>query len=255
MKHAFADRSRYGGDPAFVDVPVDRLISRDYLRALAQRIDPEHTQAPDTYGTKPAEADAVRPPPADHGTSHFCVVDARGNAVSCTETINLEFGSLLAVPKYGFVLNDEMDDFTTRRGTTNAFGLTQSDRNLPTPGKRPLSSMTPTIVTGAGGNVELIAGGSGGPRIISATAQTILNVLLRHDAAAAAVARPRLHHQWMPDVLELEPPLMPAAAELEKHGHHVVPAKDWASVQVIRRSDGGWDAACDPRKGGAPAGE
>ncbi len=192
LKHAFADRARWMGDPAKVDVPVERLLSASYLRDRAAAIDVERARDVEAYGTVP---------PDDAGTSHFCVVDGRGNAVACTETINLEFGSMLAVDAYGFCLNNEMDDFTTRRGQANAFGLRQSERNLPSPGKRPLSSMTPTIVLDRGGDVVMIAGASGGPRIITGTMQAMLNVLLFGMDATGALAAPRFHHQWMPNVL------------------------------------------------------
>jgi gamma-glutamyltranspeptidase/glutathione hydrolase len=266
LKHAFADRSRWLGDPAFADVPVERLLSPAYLDARAATFRFDGTFPPEAYGT-PEEA-----PPDDHGTSHFCVIDRWGNAVACTETINLEFGSCIAVEPYGFVLNNQMDDFTTRRGRANAFGLRQSDRNLPAPGKRPLSSMTPTIVLDHRGRVEIIAGASGGPRIISGTLQAILNVLLFRDTADQAVARPRMHHQWSPNSLRLEPglfdgewsamgPWVPGGTTslpeaLRQRGHTVEPIGAVADVQLIRRaSDGQWEAASDPRKGGRPAGD
>ncbi|MEK6703737.1 MAG: gamma-glutamyltransferase, partial [Planctomycetota bacterium] len=135
-KHAFADRARWLADTAFSPVPLAALLNPAMLAARGKSIDFGRVQAPASYGLSQI--------PEDHGTSHLSVVDAMGNAVACTETINLVFGSLLAVPEFGFVLNNEMDDFLTRRGKPNAFGLTQSDRNLPAPGKRPLSSMSPT---------------------------------------------------------------------------------------------------------------
>jgi gamma-glutamyltranspeptidase/glutathione hydrolase len=234
-------------DPNFVDVPVKRLTSDEYLRSLAAKINPSHTQPPDDYGSTP---------PDDHGTSHFCVIDAHGNAVSCTETINLEYGSLVGVSKYGFALNDEMDDFTTKRGQPNAFGLRQSDRNLPAPGKRPLSSMTPTIALDRDGRVALVVGASGGPKIITATTQVILSM----NDAHFAVAMPRFHHQWMPDVIQMERDLYAQCeadgtnAQLRAMGHAIEPKGILGIVQLIRRVNGGYDAACDPRKGGRPAG-
>jgi gamma-glutamyltranspeptidase/glutathione hydrolase len=271
MKHAFADRARFGGDGTFAPVPVERLLSAENIRDMSARIDPRHTQPLQAYGSRfasPASAPAPPapppPPPTDHGTSHFCVIDERGNAVACTETVNLEFGSLLAVEKYGIVLNNEMDDFTTRRSAANAFGLTQSDRNLPAPGKRPLSSMSPTIVVDQNGDVELIVGASGGPKIISGTAQVMLNVLRCKCGAPDAVAARRVHHQWLPDVVEIEqrkdPPdatsIQVTAQILKEYGHtakvtpHVV-----GCVQIIHRvAPGRYEAASDPRKGGQPAG-
>ena len=252
-KHAFADRARHLADPAFSPVPVAEMLDKHYLRQLS--IEPT-TRPTAAYGGNPAALTSPRPD--DHGTSHFSVIDARGNAVACTETINLEFGSKLAVAEYGFCLNNEMDDFTTRRGQANAFKLVQSDRNLPEPGKRPLSSMTPTIVLDDKGDVLIIAGASGGPRIITGTLQAILNVLLKDNTAGEAVAAPRIHHQWQPDILYAEKgALTPEAAEeLKKKGHVIEPTGVVGNVQLIRRSKTGkgWNAACDPRKGGRPAG-
>jgi gamma-glutamyltranspeptidase / glutathione hydrolase len=283
FKHAFADRSRWLGDPAFVELPVARLMSAEYHASLAARVEPARTLPHGQYGT----AGLAEPVPDDHGTSHLSVVDRWGNAVACTETANLGYGSWRAVAEYGFLLNNEMDDFTTRRGGANAFGLRQSDLNLPAPGKRPLSSMTPTIVLGTDGRVEVVVGASGGPRIITGTTQAILNVLLLRALAGEAVCWRRLHHQWSPDTLRLEHDLFemrpvdwsflsteertalgysqtsreddqePAVrAELTRRGHRVEPIESVGNVQLIRRRlDGpGWDAACDPRKGGRPAG-
>ncbi len=275
FKHAFADRSRWLGDPAFVGVPTARLMSAAYLDARAATFDPRSTMAPAKYGTMPEDERGA--PPEDHGTSHLSVVDAQGNAVACTETLNLEFGSLVAVPEFGFVLNDQMDDFTTKRGQANAFKLVQSARNMPEwsetkGGKRPLSSMTPTIVLDEKGEVEVVAGASGGPRIITSTTQAILNATVRGMGARESVARPRIHHQWSPDALLIErwgdrDRLQDALWEdsfkkrLEEIGHRVdvieLTPKSYdpfGNVQLIKRVEGGWEAACDPRKGGRPAG-
>jgi gamma-glutamyltranspeptidase/glutathione hydrolase len=260
FKHAFADRAEWMADPAFVEVPVKRLLSPEYLDQRAARIQRAQTQGPDAYGTR-----ATPQIPDDGGTSHLCVIDSRGGAVACTETINLLFGSLLPVAPFGFILNDQMDDFTTRRGEPNAFKLTQSDKNLPAPGKRPLSSMTPTIVLDLDGNVEAIAGASGGPRIITGTTQVLLNALLLGLPAGEAVSRPRLHHQWMPNVLEIEEGY-PGRWEgievrfwMQKLHHQVVTPKDHCAVQLIKRTrvngQTRWEAASDPRKGGRPAGK
>ncbi|MCC6661201.1 MAG: gamma-glutamyltransferase [Phycisphaerales bacterium] len=287
FKHAFADRAEWLGDPAFVDVPVDRLISDEYAAQRADTFDPAHTLTPDRYGTR---APGTAEPAGDHGTSHFSVIDRWGNAVACTETINTDFGSLLAVEPYGFVLNNEMDDFTTRPGTPNAYGLIQSPRNAPAPGKRPLSSMTPTIALAPDGRVEAVLGASGGPRIITAVTQVLLLALRDRDLIGSAdlmVREPRLHHQWGPDVLELEgsPPPQPLpmmmdektgrwsgsaslydargpsidqdrslADRMRELGHVVKKATSHAVVQLLlRHPDGTLDAASDPRKGGKPA--
>lgn len=263
FKHAFADRATWLGDPAFVDVPATRLLSGPYLDGLARRIEIGRTHGPEWYGSRPDEGGEAPRVPDDGGTSHLCVVDANGMAVACTETINLHFGSLVSSDRLGFCLNNEMDDFTTRGGEANAFGLRQSDRNRPAPGKRPLSSMSPTIVLDAEGRVRAVAGGSGGPRIITATTQVLLNALVRGDDAARAVERERIHHQWSPDVLEVEPGFaerhqgMGVDIWMRKVHHQVVTAKptETACVQLIVREKDSWHAASDPRKGGRPAGE
>jgi len=247
LKHAFADRAEWFADPAFTDVPVERLLSDAYIASLAARIDPERTGPPSRYGSH-------APIVEDGGTSHLSVVDRWGNAVACTETINLIFGSLVAVPEFGFVLNDQMDDFLTRRGQVNAFGLAQSERNLPEAGKRPLSSMSPTVVLD-GDEVRLVAGASGGPRIITGTMQAIMRALAGRDAITS-VSAPRLHHQWVPDRLDLEPGALGGAARgaLRAMGHELGEREEIGNVQLIRRSGAAWDAACDPRKGGRPSG-
>ncbi|MFK7959058.1 MAG: gamma-glutamyltransferase [Phycisphaerales bacterium] len=253
LKHAFADRAEWLADPDFVDVPVDALLGPEYLDLLARRIDPERTQPTSAYGS-------AAPPPMDSGTSHLSVVDASGMAVACTETINMEYGSMLAVAGYGFVLNNEMDDFTAVAGEVNAYGLRQSERNLPRPGQRPLSSMSPTIVLDADGAVELVAGASGGPRIITGTLQVMLNVLDHGFEPADAVERPRMHHQWLPDTLQFERRWDAGGegsipeAELAALGHTVGLRGDVGVVQLIVVQDGTRRAVSDPRKGGRPAG-
>ncbi len=255
-KHAFADRARWMGDTNFVDVPLARLLDPGYLRSRAEAIREDRTFPQDVYGM------ALQPKDG-HGTSHLCVVDSAGNAVACTETINLVFGSLVGVPEYGFILNDTMDDFVTRTGHANAFGLVHGDRNRPQPGKRPLSCMTPTVVLdGVGGArplahpVFMLAGGSGGPRIISATLQALLNVLLFDASAEESVGRARFHHQWSPHTLQLEDTLLQSRARdsLAARGHDVTRRQPVGAVQVIRRTKDMWQPASDPRKGGAPAG-
>lgn len=256
LKHGFADRSRWMGDPEFVKVPTDALLAPAYIKARADLFDPARTLTHDCYGTAPADQpDAVLP--EDHGTSHLSVIDAHGSAVACTETVNLIFGSLLPVPRYGFILNNEMDDFVTRPGAPNAFGLVESNRNLFQPGKRPLSSMAPMIGLDENGAM-LVAGSSGGPRIITSTLEAALNVLVFDMSATEALARPRFHHQWQPDVLQLETPLVgtPTDAALRKLGHRTEAKAMIGAVQLIRRdrSGTGYDAASDQRKGGKPAG-
>lgn len=244
LKHAFADRSRWLADPAFVELPIDRVMSDGNIERIAALIDGV-THESDHYGTHNAMPD-------DAGTSHVSVVDQWGGAVACTETINLEFGSLVGVDRFGFVLNNEMDDFTTVRGKANAFGLTQSDRNLPEIGKRPLSSMSPTIVLDRNG-VLAVAGASGGPRIITGTLQALLNALSGMDAGDAVDA-PRFHHQWKPNTVFLEPGADGWIEGFRERGHAIDFRDDVGNVQLIKRVDVGWNAASDPRKGGRPAG-
>ncbi len=249
FKHSFADRARWMADPRFVPVPMGRLLAPAYLDELARRIDPERTLPDERYG--------VEDLPEDGGTSHLCVIDERGNAVACTETVNLIFGSMVIAEPYGFVLNDEMDDFLTRMGRENAFGLSHATRNRPAPGKRPLSSMTPTMLVGADGGVRLIVGGSGGPRIISGSIQAALNVLLFGMDADRAVAAGRFHHQWKPARIDLESAIASEElrAALRAKGHGVGERKAVGNVQLIRAAEkGGWQAASDRRKGGLPAG-
>ncbi len=244
LKHAFADRSRWLADPAFVGLPVGRLLSDRNAGRIAASIG-DTTRDADRYGTH----DAL---PDDAGTSHVSAVDQWGGAVACTETINLGFGSLVGVDRFGFVLNNEMDDFTTVRGEANAFGLSQSDRNLPAIGKRPLSSMSPTIVLDEQG-VLAVAGASGGPRIITGTLQALLRAISGMDAGDA-VGAPRFHHQWRPDRVFLEPDADAWAPGFRDRGHTVEFRDDVGNVQLIKRSRAGWQAASDPRKGGRPAG-
>src|SRR6185369_5199426 len=198
LKHAFADRARFLGDPAFFDVPWKRLVDPAYARELAARIG-DRAAAPDRYGT-PLGAKTASPP-RDHGTSHLCVADGDGNVVSLTTTINLGFGAKLSAA--GMILNDEMDDFVAQPGAPNAFGLVGGEANAVAPGKRPLSSMTPVVLTDGNGAV-MCAGGSGGPLIVSETAQAIINVVDFGMNAEEAVSSPRIHAQWVPDVLMAE---------------------------------------------------
>jgi gamma-glutamyltranspeptidase/glutathione hydrolase len=252
FKHAFADRARLLADPDFEDVP-ELPAWQTWIRDI--RVSPTHTMPAEQYGGTILNEPATQPAD-DHGTSHFCVLDANGMAVACTETINLEFGSLVCVPDYGFCLNNEMDDFTTQPGAPNAFGLQQSEKNLPEPGKRPLSSMSPTIVT-KNGKVVLIAGASGGPRIITATTQCILNVILFDMTPEQAATQPRFHHQWMPNKLLVDQLWRDSAVldDLKRRGHEMGAMTDEAAVQMIAVDEGGnIRAASDPRKGGRPAG-
>jgi gamma-glutamyltranspeptidase/glutathione hydrolase len=239
-KHAMADRAAFGGDPDFVPVDPSRLLAAERVAAI--RDDCAATTFPFAhYG-------AVSPAP-DAGTAHISVIDGDGMAVALTTTINTSFGSTVVAAKSGIVLNNEMDDFATRPGTPNAFGLVQGAQNAPFPGKRPLSSMTPTIVMDAGGKPWIAVGASGGPFIITATWQVLANVIDGGMGARAAVSAPRWHHQWLPDAVMAEGGV--ATDALSAAGHTIRTVnKPFCAVQVVVRTQAGWDAASDPRKGG-----
>jgi gamma-glutamyltranspeptidase/glutathione hydrolase len=250
LKHAFADRARSLGDPAFVTVPEARLASPDYARELAARVADDKVQKPEAYGDK-----SLVPPDAahDHGTSHLCVVDGEGNVVAMTSTVNLWFGAHLVAGDTGILLNDEMDDFSAQPGVPNAFGLVGAYANAIAPGKRPTSSMTPTVLTRDGQPV-LCVGAAGGPTIISATVQAIVNVIDFGLDVQAAIDQPRVHAQWLPDKLLVEPDVPRDVVDaLTRRGHHVAPAPSLAAVQAVGISPERLTAASDPRYGGAPA--
>jgi gamma-glutamyltranspeptidase/glutathione hydrolase len=251
FKHAFADRARFLGDTDFVPVDLAHLTDPAYHRALAARIRPAGVLPQDAYGTlAPPKA-----PPRDGGTTHFNVIDADGNAVALTSTINLGFGAHLIAGKTGIVLNDQMDDFSLQPGVPNAFGLIGNEQNAIAPGKRPLSSMTPTIAVDHDGRVRVAVGAAGGPTIITATAEVLLNVVDGKMDAQAAIAAPRLHHQWFPDVLMVEPELPSATVHaLAQRGHKVKPVEHIGTVNLLVRTDSGIEAASEPRSPSAPAG-
>ncbi len=192
MRRAYADRAKFLGDPDFVQVPVAGLINKAYAAELRKGINLEHA-------TKSADVSAGKPPsPEGDQTTHFSVMDKEGNAVSNTYTLNLAFGSGYSVDGAGFFLNNEMDDFSAKPGSPNAFGLVGDEANAIAPGKRPLSSMAPTIVL-KDGAPYLITGSPGGSTIITVVLQEILNVLTFDMNVAEATAAPRVHHQWQPD--------------------------------------------------------
>jgi gamma-glutamyltranspeptidase/glutathione hydrolase len=247
LQFGFADRAEFYGDPDFVRVPLPALLDPQRGRALRHRQSAATTFSPGYYGAHTLDADA--------GTSHLSVVDGAGNAVACTTSINTSFGSGVVAGDTGVILNNTMDDFSAQPGVPNNFGLIGSEANAIAPGKRPLSSMSPTIVT-RGRDVAAVAGGSGGPLIITGTLQVLLNALVFDQDAETAVAAARLHHQWTPPVLMLEPAIgANERAALGRLGHRSVDMPGAASVQLVRRSaDGSLDGAADPRKGGAAAG-
>jgi gamma-glutamyltranspeptidase / glutathione hydrolase len=249
LKHGFADRARFLGDPAFTHVPLEHLLDPRYHRELATRIRPDRILTHDAYGT-PTERPTK--PARDAGTAHISVVDEAGNAVALTTTVNLEFGARIVVG--GIVLNDQLDDFTGVNDQPDVFSLSGSNANRPAPGKRPVSSMSPTIVLGDRG-IELVTGAAGGPRIVSATLQVLLDVLAFGLSPQQAVMAPRIHHQWEPDILYYEPSLpSDVVRALKNKGQNPKSRQDIGKANAIGRTQNGLDAAADPRSGGGPAG-
>ena len=246
MKRAYADRARYLGDPAFVNAPVATLISKDYAARQRASIDLDRA-------TPWADVLSATPPREGSNTTHFSVVDSRGNAVSNTYTLNFSYGVGLVADGTGVLLNNELDDFTAAPGASNAYGLVGFEANLPGPGKRPLSSMSPTIVLKDGKPV-LVTGSPGGSHIISTVLQVIVNVLDYGMDVAAAVAAPRLHHQWLPDEVRIERGFADATiAALKAKGHHVVEPLGQTSANSIAVTANGLLGAPDPRTRGAAA--
>jgi gamma-glutamyltranspeptidase/glutathione hydrolase len=240
MKHAFADRAQYLGDPDFVKAPILTLVSKDYASWIRGRISPVKTHPAKYYGLGNFKAE-------QGGTTHFSVLDRFGNAVACTLSVNTRFGSKILVPKTGIVLNNEMDDFAIHP-SGNVYGLVGNDANSLQPKKRPLSSMTPTIIL-QGDRPELIVGGAGGPRIISAVLQTILNVLDFQMPIKEAVEAPRIHHQWIPDELNVEDKLPPETKKsLERRGHTVRERTTLGVVQAVVAKRAKSTGAADSRK-------
>jgi gamma-glutamyltranspeptidase/glutathione hydrolase len=246
MKRAYADRARYLGDPAFVNAPIATLIAKDYAAKQRASIDLDHA-------TPWTDALSATPPHEGSNTTHFSVVDAYGNAVSSTYTLNFSYGVGLVAGGTGVLLNNELDDFTAAPGASNAFGLVGFEANLPGPGKRPLSSMTPTIVLKDGKPV-LVTGSPGGSRIISTVLQVVVNVLDYHMDVEDAVAAPRLHHQWLPDEVRIERGFPDdVIAALRAMGHTVVEPMGQTSANSIAVTATGLEGAPDPRSRGAEA--
>lgn len=250
MRLAFADRAEFLGDPGFSAVPRG-LIDPEYLRQRASLIAPNkripivRAGAPpaidsDTFGRKPRH------------TTHFTATDSQGNWIAITATVNTTFGSKVVVPGTGVVLNNQMDDFAIAPGIPNAFGLVGNAANAPAAGKRPLSSMSPTIVL-ENGQPVLTCGAAGGPRIINATTQILLRVLALKQSVSEALAAPRIHHQWQPDQILVEPTIDPfVRASLEGLGHRVVGTSSVATAQGIAWDRQlGFTAAAEPRLPGA----
>jgi gamma-glutamyltranspeptidase / glutathione hydrolase len=224
---AFFDRSTYLGDPEFVQAPLNRLLSKDYAARLRGTI-ADRAIASASLGP------AVAPSGEQQQTTHFSVLDRKGGAASVTYTLNGGFGAGVIAGSTGFLMNDEMDDFTIRPGTANQFGLVQGSANEIAPGKRPLSSMAPTIVL-KDGKVAMVLGSPGGPRIITAVVQTILNMVDYDMDAQEAVDAPRLHLQWLPDLLFAEPfALSPDTRTLlEEMGYRIQDQRPSGAVALI----------------------
>jgi gamma-glutamyltranspeptidase/glutathione hydrolase len=246
LKRGYADRARYLGDPAFVNAPVATLIAKDYAAKQRASIDLDRA-------TPWTDALSATPPHEGSNTTHFSVVDGFGNAVSNTYTLNFSYGVGLVADGTGVLLNNELDDFTAAPGASNAFGLVGFEANLPGAGKRPLSSMSPTIVL-KDGKPMLVTGSPGGSRIISTVLQVIVNVLDYNMDVAAAVAAPRLHHQWLPDEVKVERGFSDEVlAALKAKGHRIAESMGYSSANSIVVTPNGLLGAPDPRTRGAEA--
>src|SRR4051812_34433843 len=247
MKRAYADRAAYLGDPAVVSAPIARLMSKRYAATLRRGIDPERATPADQIHAEMA------PPHEGQNTTHFSVVDRYGNAVSNTYTLNFSYGLGMVAEGTGVLLNNELDDFAAKAAAPNAYGLVGGDANAPGPGKRPLSSMTPTIVL-KNGKPMLITGSPGGSRIITAVLQIAVNVIDRKLSIADAVAEPRIHNQWSPDEVAVERGLSPDLIHaLQERGHKVREGRPATSANSIQVTPQGFAGAADPRTRGALA--
>ncbi|MBJ9714843.1 gamma-glutamyltransferase, partial [Burkholderia gladioli] len=227
MRHAYLDRNTLLGDPHFIDNPLDKLLSKDYAAELRETISED--KASSSKDVIPGFSVHEKPE-----TTHYSIIDADGNAVSTTYTVNGRFGAVVIAPGTGFFLNDEMDDFTVKVGVQNLFGLVQGTRNAIAPGKRPLSSMAPTVVT-KGGKTFMVIGSPGGSRIITITLETALNVIDYGMAPQDAVDAPRIHHQWLPDEVYYETMgLSPdTLAILRKMGYKMVEQTPWGAAELV----------------------
>jgi gamma-glutamyltranspeptidase/glutathione hydrolase len=245
MRRAFTDRNTYLGDPAFVRNPIERLLSKEYAASLRNEIGEQASVTP-----------KFEPGGRGASTTHYSVVDADGNAVSCTTTLNNSYGSAVTVTGAGFLLNDEMDDFATTPGEPNMYGLVQGEANAIAPGKRMLSAMTPTIVLDRAKQLYLVVGTPGGPRIITMVYHVISNIIDHRMNLADAVMAPRMHHQGLPDSIHVEGGgfLSETLDSLTARGHGVAVGSQWGDVEAIIRTSKGWQGVSDPRRGGAGAG-
>jgi gamma-glutamyltranspeptidase/glutathione hydrolase len=243
MKLAYADRAEYLGDTDFVDVPLNGLTSKAYAAELRKGINPK--KARPASDIKPGQPAAFESPE----TTHFSVVDRWGNAASNTYTINFSYGSGITVAGAGFLLNNEMDDFSAKPGEPNAYGLIGGEANKIEPGKRMLSSMSPTVVRKNNRNF-LVTGSPGGSRIITTTLQVLMNVIDHNMNIQTAVAAPRIHHQWLPDEIRMEQGISPDTVRLlEAKGHEVTTSTAMGAIQSIMiGEDGTLYGGADPRR-------
>lgn len=250
MSLAFADRAQFLGDPDFVSVPINHLLDPQYLDSRWKTFQKNQANLPLSAGETPTESHLH--------TTHFSVMDRQGNAVAITTTVNDNFGSAFVPPGTGIVMNNEMDDFSISPGTPNLFGLVGGEANAIAPQKRPLSSMTPTIIRDLNGNNRIIVGAAGGPRIINSVLQTLVNRLQYGMSLPDAVAAPRLHHSWKPGVVRLERFGFPfeIRSNLEIMGYKLDEAGHLAVIHALERFENGriWGVP-DPRGEGAAVAE
>lgn len=250
QRRAYADRAEYLGDPDYYDVPADILVSKDYARRRFADFDPRQASNSSdiTAGAWPEES---------RETTHYSIIDKDGNAVALTSTLNRSYGNKIVVPGAGFLLNNEMDDFSSKPNTPNAYGLIGREANAIEPGKRMLSSMTPTIVT-RDGQPYLITGSPGGSTIINTVLQVIVNVIDHGMSIEAAVSSPRFHHQWLPDVIRYENGAIPerTVEELRAMGHKGLTASRFpmGDANSILVTGEGYEGMSDPRNAGGTAG-
>lgn len=228
MRHAYMDRNTYLGDPEFIKNPIDRLTSKHYAAEIRKKI----------VANKATPSENVLLRVATHEkseTTHYSIIDHEGNAVSTTYTVNGRFGAVVVAPGTGFLLNDEMDDFTVKVGEKNLYGLIQGTANSIAPGKHPLSSMTPTLVT-KDNKIFMVVGSPGGSRIITITLQTALNVIDHGMAPQEAVDAPRIHHQWLPDEVYYEQRGISADTlkRLKDMGYKMVEQIPWGAAELIQ---------------------
>lgn len=254
-RRAFADRNHWLGDPDHVEMPLDRLLSPAYAAERGRSIDERRASRSTEVGPGGDEGQRTAAPPHEgRHTTHASIVDDEGMAVSYTTTLNTWYGSKLVARGTGVLLNNEMDDFTARPGVPNFFGLVQGRANAVAPGKRMLSAMTPTLVTTGDDRLKLVVGSPGGATIITTVFQVISNMLDFGMSAMDAVAAPRIHHQHLPDRIDVEPGGLPpaVAAELVARGHEVRAGdEEWGDVEAVAVEPGGdLVAVADPRRGG-----